>query len=56
MAAIPAGSHARPRAVAPRSHHFDCDGVLVDSEPLALRVLIEGIAERRRHHRGGGRH
>ncbi len=25
---------------------FDCDGVLVDSEPLALRVLIEGIAER----------
>jgi HAD superfamily hydrolase (TIGR01509 family) len=25
---------------------FDCDGVLVDSEPLALRVLLEGIAER----------
>jgi HAD superfamily hydrolase (TIGR01509 family) len=24
---------------------FDCDGVLVDSEPLALRVLLEGIAE-----------
>jgi HAD superfamily hydrolase (TIGR01509 family) len=24
---------------------FDCDGVLVDSEPLAMRVLIEGIAE-----------
>lgn len=25
---------------------FDCDGVLVDSEPLALRVLCEGLAER----------
>jgi HAD superfamily hydrolase (TIGR01509 family) len=25
---------------------FDCDGVLVDSEPLALRVLVEGLAER----------
>lgn len=25
---------------------FDCDGVLVDSEPLAVRVLLEGIAER----------
>jgi HAD superfamily hydrolase (TIGR01509 family) len=25
---------------------FDCDGVLVDSEPLALRVLLDGIAER----------
>jgi HAD superfamily hydrolase (TIGR01509 family) len=24
---------------------FDCDGVLVDSEPLALRVLLEGISE-----------
>lgn len=24
---------------------FDCDGVLVDSEPLALRILIETIAE-----------
>jgi len=23
---------------------FDCDGVLVDSEPLAMRVLIEAIA------------
>ena len=25
---------------------FDCDGVLVDSEPLAMRVLLAGIAER----------
>lgn len=25
---------------------FDCDGVLVDSEPLAMRVLLDGIAER----------
>ena len=25
---------------------FDCDGVLVDSEPLSIRVLLEGIAER----------
>jgi HAD superfamily hydrolase (TIGR01509 family) len=25
---------------------FDCDGVLVDSEPLAMRVLLEGIAAR----------
>ena len=24
---------------------FDCDGVLVDSEPLSMRVLIETIAE-----------
>ena len=24
---------------------FDCDGVLVDSEPLAFRVLLEGLAE-----------
>ncbi len=24
---------------------FDCDGVLVDSEPIAARVLLEGIAE-----------
>jgi HAD superfamily hydrolase (TIGR01509 family) len=24
---------------------FDCDGVLVDSEPIAMRVLLEGIAE-----------
>ena len=24
---------------------FDCDGVLVDSEPLAMRVLLEVIAE-----------
>lgn len=24
---------------------FDCDGVLVDSEPLALRVLLDGLAE-----------
>ena len=24
---------------------FDCDGVLVDSEPLAMRVLLELIAE-----------
>jgi HAD superfamily hydrolase (TIGR01509 family) len=23
---------------------FDCDGVLVDSEPLAIRVLVEGLA------------
>jgi HAD superfamily hydrolase (TIGR01509 family) len=23
---------------------FDCDGVLVDSEPLSIRVLIEGLA------------
>jgi HAD superfamily hydrolase (TIGR01509 family) len=23
---------------------FDCDGVLVDSEPLAFRVLLEGLA------------
>jgi HAD superfamily hydrolase (TIGR01509 family) len=25
---------------------FDCDGVLVDSEPLAMRVLLAGIAAR----------
>jgi HAD superfamily hydrolase (TIGR01509 family) len=25
---------------------FDCDGVLVDSEPLAMRVLLEAVAER----------
>jgi HAD superfamily hydrolase (TIGR01509 family) len=24
---------------------FDCDGVLVDSEPLAMRVLLGGLAE-----------
>lgn len=24
---------------------FDCDGVLVDSEPLAMRVLLETVAE-----------
>jgi HAD superfamily hydrolase (TIGR01509 family) len=24
---------------------FDCDGVLVDSEPLAMRVLLEGLTE-----------
>jgi len=24
---------------------FDCDGVLVDSEPLSLRVLVEAISE-----------
>ena len=24
---------------------FDCDGVLVDSEPLAIRVLLESLAE-----------
>ena len=24
---------------------FDCDGVLVDSEPLAMRVLLQGLAE-----------
>jgi HAD superfamily hydrolase (TIGR01509 family) len=24
---------------------FDCDGVLVDSEPLAIGVLLEGLAE-----------
>ena len=24
---------------------FDCDGVLVDSEPLAMRVLLKAIAE-----------
>src|ERR1044071_7317794 len=24
---------------------FDCDGVLVDSEPLAMRVLLAGLAE-----------
>jgi beta-phosphoglucomutase-like phosphatase (HAD superfamily) len=24
---------------------FDCDGVLVDSEPIAMRVLLEGLAE-----------
>ena len=23
---------------------FDCDGVLVDSEPLAIRVLVDGLA------------
>lgn len=31
---------ARPRLVI-----FDCDGVLVDSEPLSLRVLVEAISE-----------
>jgi len=24
---------------------FDCDGVLVDSEPLAMRVLLDGLTE-----------
>jgi beta-phosphoglucomutase-like phosphatase (HAD superfamily) len=24
---------------------FDCDGVLVDSESLAMRVLLEGLGE-----------
>ena len=24
---------------------FDCDGVLVDSEPIALRMLVEMLAE-----------
>src|SRR5262245_27683207 len=24
---------------------FDCDGVLVDSEPLAMRVLLDGLGE-----------
>ena len=24
---------------------FDCDGVLVDSEPIAVRVLLEGLGE-----------
>lgn len=28
----------------PRLVIFDCDGVLVDSEPLAIRVLVEGLA------------
>ena len=30
-----------------RSTHlviFDCDGVLVDSEPLSIRILVEGLA------------
>ena len=29
------------------SHHiiFDCDGVLVDSEPLSMRVDVEILAE-----------
>ena len=25
---------------------FDCDGVVADSEPLAIRVLQESLAER----------
>ncbi len=32
-------------AIEPKVLIFDCDGVLVDSEPLAMRVLLEGIAE-----------
>ena len=32
-------------AIEPKLLIFDCDGVLVDSEPLAMRVLLEGIAE-----------
>jgi len=27
-----------------RSHHFDCDGVLVDSEVLSCRCLSEVLA------------
>lgn len=30
---------------APRLAIFDCDGVLVDSEPLALRVLVATLAD-----------
>jgi HAD superfamily hydrolase (TIGR01509 family) len=29
----------------PRLLIFDCDGVLVDSEPLAMRVLLDAVAE-----------
>jgi HAD superfamily hydrolase (TIGR01509 family) len=28
----------------PRLIIFDCDGVLVDSEPLSIRILVEGLA------------
>jgi HAD superfamily hydrolase (TIGR01509 family) len=31
--------------IQPKLLIFDCDGVLVDSEPLAMRVLLDGIAE-----------
>jgi HAD superfamily hydrolase (TIGR01509 family) len=39
-------NHEGAGAPAPGLIIFDCDGVLVDSEPLALRVLCEGLAER----------
>jgi HAD superfamily hydrolase (TIGR01509 family) len=37
---------ANPAPPRPGLIIFDCDGVLVDSEPLSLRVLLGGIAER----------
>ncbi|PRD43805.1 hydrolase [Phyllobacterium phragmitis] len=33
------------KAIDPGLVIFDCDGVLVDSEPLAIRVLIETLAD-----------
>jgi HAD superfamily hydrolase (TIGR01509 family) len=46
MAAIAAGRHGGHTSSHPGLIIFDCDGVLVDSEPLAMRVLLEGIAAR----------
>ena len=34
---------------------FDCDGVLVDSEPISIAVLLALIADGRRRHRRGDR-
>lgn len=40
-----AASHTRPKSPAPDLVIFDCDGVLVDSEPLAIAVLTETLAK-----------
>lgn len=40
-----ATTHKRPRGSAPDLVIFDCDGVLVDSEPLAIAVLTETLAK-----------
>ncbi len=35
------------QAAAPDLVIFDCDGVLVDSEPISLRLLLDTLAARR---------